>query len=114
MSVWTVTYFGSLKSPKELSEEEVAAVQDAPRYAYVPAADDSEAIEFLYQRLQLARDRQERMLEPKRLKHRKENPGQLLGLSLSYTALHPFAKDSWKVVPGRQLMDKPVLDITRD
>ena len=111
---WTVTFFGSLKGPKELSEEEVAAVQDAPRYAYVSVADDSEAIEFLYQRLQLARDRQERMLEPKRKRWRDERGDQAYILDLTYTTLHPFAKDSWKAVPGRQLMDKPVLDLTRD
>ena len=113
MSVWTVTYFGSLKSPKELSEEEVAAVQDAPRYAYVPAADDSEAIEFLYQRLRSERDWEESIIEPGRKAWRAERGDQLFTQHLSYTALHPFAKDSWKVVPGHQLMDKPVLDITR-
>ena len=114
MSTWTVTYFGSRRSPKELSEEEVADVQSAPRYAYVRAADASEAIEILYQRLQFDRDRQERMLEPQRKAWRAEHRGQPYTLHLTYTAIHPFAKDSWKAAPGRQLASGAVLDLTRE
>jgi len=114
MSTWTVTYFGSRKSPKELSEEEVASVQEAPRYAYVRAADASEAIEILYQRLQFDRDRQERMLEPQRKAWRAKRKGQPYTLHLAYTAIHPFAKDAWKAAPGRQPVNGAVLDLTRE
>jgi len=111
---WTVTYFGSRASPKELSEEEVASVLESPRYAHVRAADASEAVEILYQRLQLDRDRQERMLEPKRNAWRAEHGGQPYTLYLAYTALHPYAKDSWKAAPGRQPVNGAVLDLMRE
>ena len=112
MSTWTVTYYGSRASPKEVSEEEVASVLESPRFAYVRAADASEAIEILYQRLQFDRDRQERILGPKRKAWRAERGDQPYKLDLAYTAIHPYAKDAWKAAPGRQLANGAVLDLT--
>jgi len=114
MSTWTVTYYGSRASPKEVSEEEVASVLESPRFAYVRAADASEAIEILYQRLQLARDRHERMLKPQRKAWRAERGDQPYKLDLAYTAIHPYAKDAWKAVPGRQPVESAVFDLTRE
>ncbi len=102
--IYTVTFFGSTCNPKEIPEKELAEACDEQErfYALVDAGEESEAVWALHAHMEFERQRQEKMLEPRRKKFREEYPDQEFVLHLIYTALFPLAVDSWKAVQGRQ------------
>lgn len=100
--VYTVIFFGSTRNPKELTEEKLAEACGESLYALVGALDETEAVWNLRVHMEFERQRQEKMLEPKRQAYHEKYPDEILGLHLTYTALSPLAVDSWKAICGRQ------------